>query len=162
VTAEELVGAIGEALSKLNQTFDVYADAAVIVLPGHEQRAKRAEDDLVVQFLVQQSEGGLLNLDIRRVRGNSFRFHSLYRDFRKAMAAINGWDDTVGEYQAKVSARVRRASVGCRAHAPPGAQKERDAAPAGSSHSHTDTYRTRAHIDRVSSVPAKLDSEYSP
>jgi len=100
VTAEELIVAIGASLASLNHTYEVHADSAVVILPAHEQRAKLKIDDLVVQFLVQQSEGGFLNLDIRRLRGNSFRFHALYREFRQLMAGINGWDEGAGEYRA--------------------------------------------------------------
>lgn len=99
VTPAELINAIGKALSQLDHTYDVDGAESAIVLPCLAHRGCAAPDDLIVQFLVQQSEGGLLNLDIRRLRGDSFRFHALYRDFRKALAAINGWDELAGEYQ---------------------------------------------------------------
>lgn len=99
VTPAELIRAIGAALSQLNHTYDIDGDESAIVLPGLAHRGCASADDLIVQFLVQQSEGGLLNLDIRRLRGDAFRFHALYRDFRKALAAINGWDELAGEYR---------------------------------------------------------------
>jgi hypothetical protein len=98
VAPAELIHAIGQALSQLNHTYDVDGEESAIVLPGLAHRGP-PPNDLIVQFLVQQSEGGLLNLDIRRLRGDAFRFHALYRDFRKALAAINGWDELTGEYR---------------------------------------------------------------
>ncbi|KAG8464309.1 hypothetical protein KFE25_003372 [Diacronema lutheri] len=99
VSAEELIAAISEALENLNHTFDVDHQAAAVFLPANAERMQSTQDDLMVHFLVQRSEGGLLNLDIRRLRGDSFRFHTLYRDFRQAMCAINGWDSVAGEYR---------------------------------------------------------------
>lgn len=112
VTVEELIAAIGDALAKLDFTYDVDTKEAAVFLPGNDQRACADEDQLVVHFLVQQSEGGLLNLDVRRLRGDSFRFHSLYRDFRQAMSAINGWDECAGEYSVAQRQQRRKLSAG--------------------------------------------------
>lgn len=105
VSVEDLIAAIAEALAKLNHTYDIDHKSATVFLPGNEQRMRGDENDLMVHFLVQRSEGGLLNLDIRRLRGDSFRFHALYREFRQAMSAINGWDKIAGEYRVALRRR---------------------------------------------------------
>jgi len=103
VTPEVLVASIGDALTQLNHTFEVCAGASVVIMPGKEERHRAGGDGLVVQFMLQRSEADLLCLDIRRLCGDSFRFHALYRDFRRAMASVNGWSEAHQEYVPRLS-----------------------------------------------------------
>lgn len=97
VKANVLMQHIVKAMHGLNRTCEVFRDAAIIVSPSVED-GPAAEDDVLVQFAIQQGENGLLCLDIRRLRGDSFRFHALYRDVRRALSPINGWDESKQEY----------------------------------------------------------------
>lgn len=96
VRPEVLVAAITDAVSQLGFSYELQPPATVVAR-AHAS-AHGADDEMVVIFIVQHSENDLLCLDIRRLRGDSFRFHAFYRDVRKALSAINGWDEVRQAY----------------------------------------------------------------